>query len=174
MRVMSYTTPALTLNKNISFGDDCGYVPNSFRPSNAMKEMRRNGYIIRGVNTKDAFERFYDDVNHVLNATEKKPEAISQAEFLKNPNVDRRIKFVVKRWDMAKNDFANMMTKFWNVGKNNIQSKEVVADFLTKTEGMKKPNFFQSFLPKYTEYLKKEGVIQDVVYYFLKDGLHIL
>ena len=174
MKVMSYTSSALMLNKKISFGDDCGYMPDSYRPSNAMKEMRRNGYVIRGTNTKDAFERLYDDVNYVLNVTEKRADAISHKDYLENPNVDRKIKLIVKRWEIAKNDFANMMTKFWNVSKNNIQSKEVVTDFLTKTEGMKKPNFIQMFFPKYTEYLKKEGVIKDVVYYFLKDGLHVL
>lgn len=174
MRVMSYNAPSVALNKKISFGDDCGYVPNQFRTTQAMEEMSKNNYVIRGTSTKDAFTRFYNDVDAVLNATERKPYAISNKEFQQNSNVGRNIKYVVKRWDMAKEDFANMMTKFWNSSKNNIQSKEVVTEFLTKTEGMKKPNFFQMFFPKYTEYLTKDGIIKDVVNYFLKEGKHML
>jgi len=139
-----------------------------------MEEMSRNGYVVRGIDTKDAFTRLYNDVDAVLNATEAKPYAISNKAYQQNSNVSRNVKYVVKRWEMAKEDFANMMTKFWNTGKNNIKSSEVVTDFLTKTEGMKKPNFFQMFLPKYTEYLTKDGIIKDVVNYFLKDGKHML
>ena len=173
MKIMSYA-PNYSINKKISFGDDVGYVPNQFRTTQAMEEMSKNGYVVRGVNTKDAFERLYTDVDAVLNATEAKPYAISNKTYQQNSNVGKNIKYIVKRWEMAKEDFANMMTKFWNTSNKNIQAKEVATEFLTKTEGMKKPNFFQMFLPKYTEYLTKEGIIQDVVKYFLKEGKHML
>ena len=174
MKVMSYTASSYASAKKISFGDDCGYVPSTYNRANAMEEMSKNGYIIRGTNTKDAFTRLYSDVDAVLNYTERKPNAISYKAYQENSNVSTNIKYLVRRWDMAKEDFANMMTKFWNTSKNNIQSKDVVTEFLTKTEGMKKPNFFQMFLPKYTDYLTKNSIIDDVVRLFLKNGKHML
>ena len=174
MKIAAYKSTN-SIQRQISFGDDCGYVPNQFKSQHAMEKMSKEGYIIRGINTKDAFERLYADVDGVLKQTADRPDTITIEQFKQGTvKANSNTKYMVGKWEMAKAEFSNMMTSFWNASKNKINSKNVVADFLTQSEGLSKPNFFQRLGSKYEKYILKEGVIENVVKFFLKDGKHML
>ena len=160
--------------RNVSFGDDCGYTPEWYKPSNAMTDMKNKGYIIQGYDNRDAFERFYDDVSKELAVRASKPDAVWFSEYQKNPAYqdNRAIKRTVHNWNFSREDVTGLLSRFWdrNKGKSIYNTKETVTDFLTNSEGLKKPNFFQMFLPKFTPYLEKDNLLTDVVKLFLKDG----
>lgn len=185
MQVRNLTNVSLRPNlytvsnkRNISFGDDCGYVPDWYRPSDAMKDMKNKGYVIQGINTKDAFDRLYNDVNCELNLRASMPDAVWIKEYQSNAAYqdNRKIKYTVHNMSLEKEDFSSMLTRFWQKNKNNAFNdvKGTVTDFLTNTEGMKKPNFFQMFMAKFANYIEKQTILTDVVKCFLKEGRHRL
>ena len=171
MKISSYSAPVV-VQKKVSFGDDPGYIPNSFRVENAMEQMSKEGYIVRGTSTKDAFERLYTDVDGVLLKTSRRPDAITIEQARQTSSIDRNIKYMVEKWEMTKSDFSNMMTSFWNGHKNKVQEKNVIYEFLAQHEGLSKPNFFQRFTSKYQNYMVKENILENVIKFFLKNGKH--
>ena len=171
MKITAYSAP-ISAQKKVSFGDDCGYIPNSFRPENAMEKMSKEGYVVRGTSPRDAFNRLYTDVEGVLLQTAKRPDAITVEQARQTSSIDHNIKYMVEKWNMAKNDFSNMMTSFWNGYKNKIQDKNVIYEFLAQNEGLSKPNFFQRFSSKYQQYMVKENILENVIKSFLKNGKH--
>ena len=182
VRSLTMYAPKSNLNtaskKNVSFGDDCGYTPDWYKPTNAMTDMRNKGYIIQGYDSRDAFERFYDDVSKELAVRAKQPDAVWFSEYQKNPAYqdNRAIKRTVHNWNFSREDVTGLLSRFWDRNKNNPfnDTKGAVTNFLTNSEGMKKPNFFQMFLPKFTPYLERDSLLTDVVKLFLKDGRHRL
>ena len=171
MKITAYSAP-ISAQKKVSFGDDPGYIPNSFRPENAMEKMSKEGYIVRGTSTRDAFERLYTDVDGVLLQTSRRPDAITIEKARESSAISRDIKYMVEKWEIAKGDFSSMMTSFWNGHKNKIQDKNVVYEFLAQHEGLPKPNFFQRFTSKYQQYMMKENILENVIKFFLKNGKH--
>ena len=136
MLVQSIPSYAVS-RRNVSFGDDC-YAPSSYRPKNAMNDLKAHGYEIR--------------------------------------TYDNTLKYTVSEWELPRDTFSSLLTRFWEKNKTNNFSdvKGSVTNFLTNVEGMEKPGFFQSFMSKFADYFKKEGVLTDVVKIFLKDGKHRL
>ena len=96
MKISSYSAPVV-VQKKVSFGDDPGYIPNSFRVENAMEQMSKEGYIVRGTSTKDAFERLYTDVDGVLLKTSRRPDAITIEQARQTSSIDRNIKYMVEK-----------------------------------------------------------------------------
>ncbi len=172
-----YRQSTVRSKRNVSFGDDCGYIPNSYTTTNAMSDMKKKGYVIQGINTRDAFVRMYNDVNGELAYRASMPDSMWYKEYLQNGNsYDDSIKYTVQDWKLQRDDFVGMMTRFWQKNKNSKFNniKEMVTDFLTNSEGLQKPNFFQMFSSKFANYLEKKSVLTDVINFFLKDGRHRL
>ena len=164
--------------RNISFGDYCGYIPNRYDYSDAMENMKKRGYVIQGYNNKNAFERLYDDVAGQLANRASKSDAVWIEEYRANSDYqdNRAIKDIVCKWKLAKEDVAGLLTRFWERNKNDKfnNTNAAVKNFLINSEGMKKPNFFQMFMPKFATYIERDALLTTVVNIFLKEGRHRL
>lgn len=175
MLVQSIPSYAVS-RRNVSFGDDC-YAPSSYRPKNAMNDLKAHGYEIHGNGTRDAFEKLYDDVNSVLSTMARSKDGVWKRDYERGVRTyDNTLKYTVSEWELPRDTFSSLLTRFWEKNKTNNFSdiKGSVTNFLTNVEGMEKPGFFQSFMSKFADYFKKEGVLTDVVKIFLKDGKHRL
>ena len=162
--------------RNISFGDEC-YVPNSYRPANAMNDLKKHGYVIQGNGTRDAFERLYDDVNSVLSTMARTKDGVWKKDYDRGVRAyDNTLKYTVSEWELPRDTFSGLLTRFWEKNKTSNLSdvKSSVTNFLTTSEGMQKPGYFQSFMSKFADYLNKETVLTNVIKTFLKDGHHRL
>ena len=77
---------------------------------------------------------------------------------------------------MPKEEFVSLLTRFWEANKGNrfVDIKLAITNFLTNSEGLTKPGFFQMFSSKAVEYNSKSNILDSVVSMFLKQGKHRL
>lgn len=161
----------------VNFKDENMYIPPSYSEHDAMREMSKEGYVLKGSIAKDAFEKFYDDIDNRLKETAKPPKGVWHHNYIQGEGFnDRKIKYVVEKWDMSKKDFATLLTKFWDDNKSSSfkDVKLAITNFLTNREGLAKPSFWQIFSTKFTEYNMKSNILENVTNLFLKAGKHTL
>ena len=130
-----------------------------------------------GSGTRDAFERLYDDVNSVLSTMARTKDGVWKKDYDRGVRAyDNTLKYTVSEWELPRDTFSGLLTRFWEKNKTSNLSdvKSSVTNFLTTSEGMQKPGFFQSFMSKFADYLNKETVLTNVIKTFLKDGHHRL
>ena len=160
--------------KNVSFGDDCGYVPSNYRYTNAMSDLSKKGYVVEGADNRSAFAKLHNDINNFLNRLVNSKqgewsEIVSTKSYYSEEGAP---KYSVHRWEMTKENFVNFMTRFWEKNKSNsfVDEKASVTNFLVNCEGMKKPGFFQMFSSKYAEYFEKSELLMQFIKKFIKTG----
>ena len=142
-----------------------------------MFDLRDKGYVLSGSSNLDAFERLYDKVDLELKQTANSTSGVWLKDLSQgNRFNDRTVKKAVVPWEITKNEFAALLNRFWNLNKDNkfVDVKLAITNFLTNSEGLKKPSFFQMFSSKSFEYTKRANAISMVVYNFLKPGCHKL
>ena len=170
MRIVA-ATPIKT-QRNITFGD-WETQAELFKPRDAIKTLSEDGYRLSGSTNKDSFERLYDDMHKVLS----KKANMTRGTWKENySGYDDRIKIVVERIEGTKEEFAGMLTRFWENIKvtKPIKASQAVEQFLENVEGIKKPGFFESLLPGKETFFKKADILENVFDHFIKTGKHML
>ncbi|MBE7711338.1 MAG: hypothetical protein E7Z92_04270 [Cyanobacteria bacterium SIG31] len=161
----------------LTFRDDDTYFPPSYDYSDAMGDLNKRGYILQGKDSRDAFERLYQDVDNVLTETATNPTGVWYKDWANGFRFnDKSVKHAVQQWDMKKEEFVSLLSRFWESNKGNrfVDTKLAITNFLTNSEGLTKPGFFQMFSSKAAEYNKKFYTINNVISNFLKTGKHRL
>lgn len=156
--------------QNVSFGVDCG--PNIYGFISALDDLKKDKYIVQGPNTSSAFGNLYDKIRFVME--EKKRTAYEGDVFTPGTKVV----------DMhtTKENFVQTLTEFWDKCKykfarpdyNERTLDKIIDEYLVNEKGLKKPNFFQLFLSKYSEFVGKKYYISNVFERFIETGLHRL
>lgn len=163
--------------KQVTFRDDDTYMPPSYDAGDAMIDLSRRGYVIKGQTTRDAFEKLHDDITSEINKTATAPSGVWFNDWANGYRFnDKTVKFAVKKWGMKKEDFASLLTRFWEANRGNrfINQEQAISNFLTNFEGLSKPSFFENLFSRPTEYISKKIVIDNIVTLFLKNGKHQL
>ena len=163
----------------ITFRDDNTYIPPSYSAYDAMADLSKQGYIIQGNSTKDAFEKAHDEINKELERKANAPDGVWEVDLAQGHRYnDRSVKRAVVKWTLPKEDFSGLLTRFWSVNNSNSfkNIKESIANFLINYEGLEKPSFFtrikEIFNP--SKYTRQEMLLENVTNLFLKKGQHKL
>ena len=168
-----------TISANqVAFRDDNTYIPPRYNEFDAMRDLRKEGYILKGPVAKDAFEKFYKDVDAKLAKTAEPPSGVWFSEHIETGKGlgDRKVKFAVDRWSLTKDEFTRLLTRFWEDNKlsNFKDVKLAITNFLTNREGLTKPSFWQIFSSSAAKYNIRSATIETVVDNFIKTGKHTL
>ena len=163
----------------ITFRDDNTYIPPSYSAYDAMADLSKQGYIIQGNSTKDAFEKAHDEINNELERKAKAADGVWHDDLAQGYRYnDRSVKRAVVKWTMPKEDFSALLTRFWEVNKTNPfrNVKESIANFLINYEGLSKPSFFEKIKEIFnpSKYTIQESLLEKVTNSFLKNGQHKL
>lgn len=172
MKTQMIMPMTFTNKRQVAFGD--GSMPNAFGHYEAMERLKNKGYIIKGSDNKDAFGKLYDDVNDSFEAMVRSKKGVYSENY--SPSWNNEPDFVVHKWDVQRDKFVNVLSKFWEKNKhskiNDVDS--AVTNFLVNTEGLQKPGFFQRFSSRFAEYVHLESILEDVTKMFIKTGKHNL
>jgi hypothetical protein len=165
--------------RQVTFRDDDTYMPPFYDAGHAMTELSEKGYILQGKTTQDAFEKLHDDVNALLKEKATASTGVWHHDWVNGVRYnDKSLKQVVVRWGEKKDEFAGMLTRFWESNKFNkfVNIKQTVANYLTNFEGIQPPSFFEKIFSRHEsmKYINKEVDISNVIYLFLKPGKHRL
>lgn len=162
----------------VNFKDDNTYLPPKYDEFDAMRDLKQEGYTLKGPIAKDAFEKLYTDVDTRLAKVAEPPTGVWFSEHIQTGKGigDRKVKYAVDKWSLTKDEFTKLLTRFWEDNKlsNFNDVKLAITNFLTNREGLAKPSFWQIFSSKFTEYNIKSATISNVVENFIKTGKHNL
>ena len=173
MQVQSISSAKFENSRNLAFGD--GEVADNFGPREAMERLRKKGYVLSGNNNQDAFEKLYDQIDNTYEGLVRDKKAVYYEKY--TPSVfGKEPDFLIMKSKVQKNEFATVLTKFWDkVRGTKINDVDVaVRDFLVNTQGMEKPNFFQRFSSCFAKYIDLETILESVTQNFIKTGQHSL
>lgn len=171
MKVQSISSAGFENSRNLAFGD--GQVSDNFGPREAMEKLKKDGYVLRGNNNQDAFEKLYDKIDDTYAGLIKDKRAVEYDKY--TPSVfGKEPDYLIMRSKVQRNEFAAVLSKFWDkVRGTKINDVDVaVRDFLVNTQGMEKPNFFQRFSSRFAKYIDLETILEAVTQNFIKTGQH--
>lgn len=171
MKVQSISSANFNNSRNLTFGD--GQISDNFGPREAMEKLRKEGYVLKGNNNREAFERLYDKIDDTYAALIKDKKAVEYDKY--TPKVfGSEPDYLIMRSKVQRKEFADVMMRFWdkNRGAKIIDVDTAVKNFLVNSEGMEKPNFFQRFSSRFAKYIDLETILESVTNNFIKTGKH--
>ena len=166
--------------RQVNFKDDNTYIPGEhYTVSNSLQKLSSEGYIVQGKTNADAFEKLHHDLNDDLRKTAQARSSVWHHEWVEGYRFnDKSVKRIVYAWGMSKDKFTKLLTRFWEVNKNNSFKNvdDSVANYLENYEGLKKPSFWEKITSFFSpsEYTVKQRVLKVVTNLFLKNGQHKL
>ena len=171
MKIQSISSANFNNSRNLTFGD--GQVSDNFGPRESMEKLRKDGYLLKGSNNRDAFEKLYDKIDDTYAGLINSKKAVEYEKY--KPSVfGSEPDYLIMRSKVQKKEFADVMMRFWD----NIRGSKVtdvdtaVKNFLVNAEGMERPNFFQRFSSRFAKYIDLETILESVTNNFIKTGKH--